>query len=81
MAKKSSVTKAAVPAGMDDYQAQDDMRTLMQAHEVRSDPKRHAAAKAHAKKKLAAMQRVASGKMDAEDLRDGGRDEATEKNP
>lgn len=53
MAKKSL---AAMPA--DDYQAQDDMHTLMRAHEIKRDPKRHAAAKAHAKTKLAAMQQV-----------------------
>lgn len=58
MAKK---IKGISPFGMHDYQAQDDMHTLMRAHEIRKDPKRHKAAKAHAKKKLAEMHAVAKG--------------------
>ena len=49
-------TKAQLP--QDDYQAQDDVRTLTRAHEIRNNPKRHKAAKAHAKKQLAALQAV-----------------------
>lgn len=47
------------PAYHDDYQAQSDMHTLMEAHQIKSDPKRHEAAKAHAKKKMASMKAVA----------------------
>ncbi len=35
---------------MNDYQGEDDARTLMRAQEVMSDPKRHGAAKGHLKK-------------------------------
>lgn len=41
----------AAPAG-DDWRAEDDMRTLARAEEIKRDPKRLAAAKACAKKKL-----------------------------
>lgn len=61
------------------FTPQGDLHTLMQAHQIRSNPKRHAAAKAHGKKQLAAMK----GVMDPEDNPamggDSGRDEATEK--
>ena len=40
---------------VDNYQAQSDMHTLMEAHAIKKDGKRHAAAKAHAKTKLAGM--------------------------
>ncbi len=39
--------------GGDDYEAEADVAALSRAHEVKSDPKRHAKAKEHAKKKLA----------------------------
>lgn len=54
-------SKAEAVPYHDDYQAQDDMHTLMRAHEIKSNPKRHAAAKAHAKKKLAGMKAVVAG--------------------
>lgn len=54
-----SKSKAIATPYHDDYQAQDDMHTLMRAHEIKSDPKRHTAAKEHAKKKLAGMKAVA----------------------
>lgn len=50
----------AVTASDNDWQAEDDMRTLMRAEEVRRDPKRLAAAKACAKKKLEEVASVAS---------------------
>lgn len=59
-------TRRAVVAPVDDYQAQDDMRTLMRAHQIKSDPKRHSAAKMHAKSQLAAMQKV----MDTDEAAD-----------
>lgn len=55
------MAKYATAVPMDDYQAQSDMHTLMEAHAIKSNPKRHKAAKAHAKKKLAGMQQVAAG--------------------
>lgn len=56
--KKTS--SAAMSVGIDDsLAAEDDMRTLMRAEEIRKDPKRLAAAKAMAKKKLAEIQAVA----------------------
>jgi hypothetical protein len=54
-------TPSAAAGSMDDYQTQDDMRTLMRAHEIKSDPKRHAKAKAHAKAQLGKMKAVATG--------------------
>jgi hypothetical protein len=48
----------SIPAGMDDYQAQDDLHTLTRAEEVKADAKRHARALEHGKKKVAAMQAV-----------------------
>jgi uncharacterized protein YjcR len=45
----------------DNWQAEQDMRTLMDAHKIRADKARHKAAKAHAKRQLAAMQQVATG--------------------
>jgi hypothetical protein len=47
---------AAAP--MQDYQAEDDFHTLSRAEEVKADAKRHAAAIAHGKGKVAAMQAV-----------------------
>lgn len=44
----------------ENYQAQSDMHTLMQAHKIKSDPKRHAAAKAHAKGQMDAMKAVST---------------------
>lgn len=43
-----------------DYQAEDDMRTLMRAEEVKRDPKRLAAARECAKKKLQEVAVVAA---------------------
>ena len=50
---------AKMKGGMDpEYQAQSDMRTLAEAHAIKKDPKRHKAAKDHAKKKIAEMGKV-----------------------
>lgn len=41
---------------IDDYSSPEmDAHTLMQAHKIRSNPKRHAAAKQHAADRLAAI--------------------------
>ena len=42
------------------WRAEDDMRTLARAEEIKRDPKRLAAAKKMAKEKLAEMQSVAT---------------------
>jgi hypothetical protein len=49
--------KAASPA-MDDYQAQDDMRTLTRAEEIKADAKRHGKALSHGKQQMTALQNV-----------------------
>ena len=70
MATKSK--GGAVPVGMaksdNDWMAEDDMRTLLRAGEIRKDPKRLAAARAAAKRKLdekkgelASMRSLANG--------------------
>lgn len=41
------------------FSPESDAHMLMQAHRIRSDPKRHAAAKKHASDKLAAMRAIA----------------------
>lgn len=51
MAKKSGNTLSVI-AHEDEWRAEDDMRTLMCAKEIRSDPKRMAKVKALARKKL-----------------------------
>lgn len=56
MAKKQSAG-----IGMDsDWQAEDDMRTLARALEIKRDPKRLAAAQACAKKKLEEIAAIAA---------------------
>lgn len=55
MAKKGSVSAAGY-----DWQAEDDMRTLVRAMEIKRDPKRLAAAQACAKKKLEEVAAVAA---------------------
>lgn len=46
------MTSKKVPGGdsLDDYQAQDDARTLMRSEEIKSDKGRHKAAQGHAAK-------------------------------
>lgn len=55
--KSSSTTMSSEPNN--DWMAEDDMRALMRAEEIRKDPKRLARAKAMAKKKLAEIQAIA----------------------
>jgi hypothetical protein len=50
------------PIAVPSWQAEDDMRTLARAEEIRRDPKRLAAAKAEAKKKLEEIATVAATK-------------------
>jgi hypothetical protein len=49
---------ATAVAPHDDWQARSDFDTLMEAHRITNDPKRHKAAKSHAKSRLDAMQKV-----------------------
>jgi len=58
MAKKSMAS--AVPAIDKNWQAEDDLRTLVRACEIRKDGKRHAAAKALAKQQLAELKKIST---------------------
>lgn len=44
--------------GTPEWDAKQDAELLMKAHQIKSDPKRHKAAHAHAKKMMAHMQGV-----------------------
>lgn len=50
----------------DDFQARQDVQTLMEAHKIKADKKRHGAAKKHARQQLKAMQGVAQGDEDGQ---------------
>lgn len=62
MAKNKSKDAIAgtSPFSNADYQAEDDLRTLTRAIEIKKDPKRLKAAQAMAKRKLAEMASVAT---------------------
>lgn len=45
----------------DDYQAQDDARTLTRAEEVRAEPKRHKAAQKHLRRQHRAIKAALKG--------------------
>ena len=66
MATKNTAPKAAstpaISADEAKWRAEDDLRTLARAEEVRRDPKRLAAAKKMAREKLAELQTVAGTK-------------------
>jgi hypothetical protein len=49
------------PAGPDAYQTKADMMTLMEAHKIKADKPRHAAAKALAKTQMAHMAKISKG--------------------
>lgn len=57
MATKKSSVVASYP-GESDWRAEDDMRTLCRAEEIKADSKRFARAKAKAKEKMAEMQKA-----------------------
>lgn len=60
MAKSKSNRIAGVMAASErDFQAEDDVRTLMRAREIRQDPKRLKRAQEHAKEQLAALRDAA----------------------
>jgi hypothetical protein len=52
---------------VEDYQAQDDMRTLVEAELIRKDKKRFAAAQAAAKKRIEDMENVFGEDDEADD--------------
>lgn len=52
---KSKSTAAPLAYDDGDWRAREDMRTLMEAEKIKKDPKRLAAAKACAKKKLSEL--------------------------
>lgn len=59
----SALQQVAAPKSeMDRWQAEEDVRTLARAEEIRNDPKRLAAAKKMAASKLAELQAVAGTK-------------------
>jgi hypothetical protein len=57
------------PKSPDDYQAEDDCRTLARAEEVKRDKKRHTKAKEHAAKQARVHARIAG--KDVADLEQG----------
>lgn len=57
MAKKSA---EAAPMIDKNWQAEDDLRTLVRACEIRKDSKRHAAAKALAKQQLTELKKIST---------------------
>ena len=59
MAKVKNALNAMT--AVDDWQVEDDLRTLMRAEEIEKDPKRYKAAKELAKKKLLEMASIAGG--------------------
>lgn len=63
--------------GKNDYQGEDDARTLMRAQEVMSDSKRHGAAKGHLKNLHAERSRESLHAKAAQGLRKAFPDEAT----
>ena len=60
MATKPKKSNLTATAPMGDWQAEDDLRTLMRAHEVKKDKKRHAKARALAKQKMMQAAAVAA---------------------
>lgn len=57
---KSSGNSIAITKSEDDWQTEDDLRTLTRAEEIENDPKRLAKARALAKKKLLEFAAVAA---------------------
>lgn len=60
--KKSSLGETAVPFNDKDFQAEQDMRALIDAEKIKRDPKRLAAAKAKAEEQRKALASVTSTK-------------------
>lgn len=60
MAKKSDKIVGASPFGANDWQVEDDLRTLQRAREIQHDPKRMKAVRTLAKAKLADMAAIST---------------------
>lgn len=52
------------PAGMEDWQVEDDLRTILAAAKIENDPKRMNAVRALAKKKSAEIQHIVQEESD-----------------
>jgi hypothetical protein len=64
MAKKKK-SSPDVAVGMDkDWQAEDDLRTLVRAGEIKDDKKRYNAAMKMAREKVSEMQEIAGGDVE-----------------
>lgn len=59
--KKNAIKGMSVFADSKNWQAEDDVRTLQRAKEIRADPKRLKAARELAKTKLAELASIATG--------------------
>ena len=62
MKRKKKVAVPEVKVGLsapDPWRARNDMRTMMDAEEIKKDPRRHRAARAEAKKQMQMAARVA----------------------
>lgn len=75
---KNTKTAPAMADGPDNWQKEEDLRTMLKAHEIKKDKKRHGAVKKLAKEKLAAHMSVLNGQNDTEDAADNGSDEGNE---
>lgn len=62
---KSKTSKPVADAPVDDWQAHDDLRTLIEGHKIRKDKKRHGAAMNKHKEMLAALQAIAAQQQQA----------------
>lgn len=62
MASKGKGVVAVNPVGMEDWQIEEDLRTLQRAEEIEKDPKRFARVKALARKKLKGLQELTKDK-------------------
>lgn len=60
MAKKTVTASMPSRKQEDDWRAESDMHTLMEAEKIKADPKRHARACAMAKERMMAMASVAT---------------------
>jgi hypothetical protein len=67
MATKKRPTLGIASSSDDDWQAESDLRTLIDAEKIEADPKRYARAKALAKRRMMEVAKVAS---------EGGSDES-----
>ncbi len=64
MSKTKSKGCGVMPVGMEDWQAQEDLRTLARAREIKADPKRVAAVKKLAEQQMVAAAAVVSDSDD-----------------